>query len=73
MKQIKWHIGKEAVNGTRLDKPPYRAFFVWLDGDTVIRYDDFSESELLSEISRMESDAVDTEIFRKALDALIRS
>jgi hypothetical protein len=48
-KELRWHIGKESG---RLDRPPYRAYFYWLEDERPIDSSDFDAAELDAEIAR---------------------
>lgn len=50
--EIQWFIGKEGTTRTRLDVPPFRAYFYWLKEGTVVESADFDKDELVLEIGR---------------------
>ena len=67
---LRWHIGKEGASGTRLDAPPFRAFFYWVQDDQLVKSTDFSLDELEIEIDRRRNAGENTEPFLSALKRL---
>ena len=70
MKELKWNIGKEDGGRTRLDKPPYRAYFWWIEDGRIVECADFSRAELSKEISRRRLAGEETAVFEEALKRL---
>jgi len=66
-KTLTFHIGKET--GDR-SIPPFRAYFVWLDGDRIFECADFSESQLKAELGMRTFDIGEKAIFETALKQL---
>lgn len=70
---LTWHIGKEGTMKSRLDVPPYRAYFVWLENNLVTRSADFSYEELVAEVSQIEESGAEFADYLAALSALNRA
>ncbi len=68
--EIQWFIGKEGTIHTRLDVPPYRAFFFWLQDGKVVETADFDRQELEAEIERRSVAGQETVEFQQALRKL---
>lgn len=69
---LKWHIGKEGTQHTRLDLPPYRAYFTWHAKGQIIQSADFDIKELEDEITRLREAGENPDQFRDALERLSR-
>jgi hypothetical protein len=69
--EIQWFIGKEGTTRTRLDVPPFRAFFFWLQDGKVVESADFDRQELEVEIEKRRVAGQDTAEFVKALKGLL--
>lgn len=67
MKELKWGTGKA---GAKLDEPPFRAYFYWMENGQLVQTTDFSESELEAEIARRTAAEEETDPFREALKQL---
>lgn len=70
MKELRWHIGKETG---RLDRPPYRAYFYWLEDGRPQDAADFDARELEVEISRRKLHGDDVAPFEAAKKELARA
>ena len=70
---LRWHIGKEGGLGTRLDTPPFRAYFYWVEDGMLHRADDYSESELSAEVERRRKGGENVEQYEAALSRLKRA
>lgn len=68
--EIQWFIGKEGTIRTRLDVPPFRAFFFWLEDGKVVESADFDRQELEVEIERRSVAGQETVEFQQALRKL---
>jgi|APMI01.1.fsa_nt_gi hypothetical protein len=68
--EIQWFIGKEGTIRTRLDAPPFRAFFFWLQDDSVVDSADFDRQELEVEIEKQRVVGQHTAELVKALKGL---
>jgi len=68
--QVLWSVGKDGTVQTRLDLPPFRAFFYWLRDGQLVDAGDFNAPELETEILRRKSVGEDTVPFEHALKAL---
>lgn len=68
--EIQWFIGKEGTIHTRLDVPPFRAFFFWLQDGKVVESADFDRQELEAVIEARRVAGQDTDEFMKALKGL---
>lgn len=69
--EIQWFIGKEGTTRTRLDIPPFRAFFFWLQDGKVVKSADFDRQELEVEIEKRRVVCQDAAEFEKALKGLL--
>lgn len=69
--EIQWFIGKEGTTRTRLDIPPFRAFFFWLQDGKVVKSADFDRQELEVEIEKRRVACQDAAEFVKALKELL--
>lgn len=69
--EIQWFIGgKEGTIRTRLNVPPFRAFFFWLQDGKVVESADFDRQELEVEIEKRRVVNQETVEFVKALKEL---
>lgn len=69
--EIQWFIsGKEGTTRTRLNVPPFRAFFFWLHDGKVVESADFDRQELEVEIEKRRVVKQETVEFVKALKEL---
>lgn len=68
--EIQWFIGKEGTIRTRLDVPPFRAFFFWLQDGKVVESADFDKQELEAEIERRSAAGQKTVEFQQAMRKL---
>lgn len=68
--QVLWSVGKEGTAQTRLDLPPFRAFFYWLRDGQLVNAGDFNAQELEAELLRRKTVGEDTVPFEQALKAL---
>jgi hypothetical protein len=68
--EIKWNIGKEGTIHTRLDVPPFRAFY-WLRDGEIIESADFDKQELEAELHKRRAIGQDTALFEQALKRLL--
>lgn len=64
------HISKEA---SPLDKPPFRAYFQWLNKGQLVKSEDFSKQELEAEIASGQREGRELELFKEALNRLALS
>lgn len=67
---IRWSVGKEGTMKTRLDKPPFRAYFYWFEDEKLVRSADFDRDELKEEIRNRCAASEDVEPFEAALHDL---
>lgn len=68
--ELIWHVGKEGTQRTRLDVPPFRAYFTWLEDGQVVRSVDFDKKELETEIARLVDSGEESAPFKDALKEL---
>lgn len=68
--QVLWRVGKEGTVHTRIDLPPFRAFFYWLRDGQLVDACDFNVQELEAELLRRKTVGEDTTPFEQALKAL---
>jgi hypothetical protein len=61
--ELRWHIGKESEP---FDRPPYRAYFYWIENYRLVGSVDYDAEELAAEIERRGKLGKDTEPFRAA-------
>lgn len=71
--ELHWHIGKEGTPSTRLNMPPFRAFFFWVKDGLLVNSADFSREELIAEIERRKNAREDVGPFAQALKRLERA
>jgi hypothetical protein len=69
--EIKWSVGKEGTGHSRLDLPPYRAFFYWFQNGEMVEAADFDKLELEAEIQRLRANGQDSTPFEQALKVLV--
>lgn len=67
---IRWSIGKEGTMKTRLDKPPFRAYFCWFEDEKLVRSADFDRDELKEAIRNRRAAGENVEPFEAALHDL---
>ncbi len=72
-KTLTWHIGKEGIERSRLDRPPYRAYFVCTENGVESSNSDFSYEELAMEVERLKSIGSDANVQLAALNELARA
>jgi hypothetical protein len=70
--ELRWHIGKEGTPSTRLNLPPFKAFFLWVRDGELVNSADFSKDELKLEIERLQKEGKDAEKFKEAFRRLER-
>ena len=70
MKELRWHIGKESG---RLDKPPYRAYFYWVENHRLVDSAKFDIAGLDVEIERRRSAGDDVGPFQAARKELAKA
>ena len=68
--EIGFHIGKEE---SRLDKPPFRAYFHWTREKRLIKMEDYSKQELEAEIASGQRPDRELKVFKEALNQLALS
>jgi len=68
--QLLWGVGSEGTDQTRLDRPPFRAFFYWLRDGKLYEAGDFDARELKLELLRRQTVGEDAVAFEQALKAL---
>ena len=72
--KVSWSVGKEGYGGTRLDRPPFRVFVSWISSTgQLLESQDFSESELREEVSRLKLAGESTSAHESALSELLRA
>ena len=64
---VSFHIGKET---SPLDRPPFRAYFNWVQEGRLVKAEDFSQQELEAEIASGRRDGRELELFKEALKRL---
>ena len=70
-KELRWHIGRDCGGlGTRRDRPPFRAYFFWVDNYLLNRAQDYSEGDLADEIRRRKVAGESFDAFEKAFARL---
>ena len=69
--ELKWNIGKGDGASIRLDIPPFRAYFYWIDNGHIVESADFSKSELQVEIARRTRGGEEIAPFEAALKQLL--
>jgi len=67
---IRWHIGKEAAP---LDRPPYRAYFYWVERHRLVRSEDYDATELAAVVKVRRKTRDPKDPFNAALKALIKA
>jgi hypothetical protein len=67
---VGFRIGKET---SPLDKPPFRAYFHWINDGQLVKYEDFSKEELETEIASGQRTGRELELFKEALHRLTLS
>lgn len=68
--EVQWFIGKEGTIRTRLDVPPFRAYFFWLQDGKVVKTADFDRQELEVETEKRRVAGQETIEFIRALKGL---
>jgi len=70
--ELHWHISKEGITSTRLDRGPYRAYFFTVTDGQLVAAADYSANELRAEVRRRASNGEDSSAYAAALNRLER-
>ena len=55
-----WHVGSEGGISRRLDKPPFRAYFFWVQDGLLVDAADYSSDELRRRLDELQQSGEDT-------------
>ena len=70
---IQWHVGSEGRSSRRLDKPPFRAYFFWVQDGVLVDAADYSAEELRQRLGELQQSGEDITQVAEAIRALERA
>jgi hypothetical protein len=70
---VYWHVGSDGGSSRRLDKPPFRAYFFWVQDGLLIDAADYSVDELQRHLADLQQSGQDTSQVLDALSTLRRA